>query len=139
MRRLLTPKEFAEAVGMSVASVHKRVRTGSLPAIRFGKSLRFDPELVMEGTGLRRKEEITRMEAYQVMNHVASLSIDSASSHRKFHKAHSLLTAAVAKAVAGLMDDATGADIEHWRGMVKWCSDCIKAMEQMGLTNLSSI
>jgi excisionase family DNA binding protein len=139
MGHLLTPKEFAEAVGMSVASIHKRVRTGSLPAIRFGKSLRFDPDLVMEGTGLRSKEEITRMEAYRVVSQVTSLSIDSASSHRKLHKAHSLLTAAVARAVAGLMDDATESDIESWRGVAKYCLDAINSLELMGMTDLTSL
>jgi excisionase family DNA binding protein len=139
MGHLLTPKEFAEAVGMSVASVHKRVREGSLPAIRFGKSLRFDPDLVMEGTGLRRKEEITRMEAYQVVNRATSLSVDSASSRRKLHKAHSLLTAAVARAVAGQMDDATESDIEMWRGVAKYCLDAINSLEQMGITDLTSL
>jgi excisionase family DNA binding protein len=138
MGHLLTPKEFAEAVGMSVASVHKRVRAGSLPAIRFGKSLRFDPDLVMEGTGLRSKEEITRMEAYQVMNQVARLALNSPSNHRKLHKAHSLLAAAVAKAVAGLMDEATEADIEYWRGSAKYCMDAIYVLEQMGMTDLTS-
>jgi len=122
---------------MSVASVHKRVRAGSLPAIRFGKTLRFDPDLVMEGTGLRRKEEITRMEAYHVVSEVGSLRLDSASNHRKLHKAHALLTTAVAKAVAGLMDDATESDIELWRGCAKYCLDAIKTLEQMGMTELT--
>jgi len=139
MGHLLTPKEFAEAVGLSIASVHKRVRTGSLPAIRFGKSLRFDPDLVMEGTGVRRPDEITRMEAYQVVNRVANLSIDSASSRRKFHKAHSVLTAAVAKAVTGLMDDATETYVECWRGSVKYCLDAMSIQEQMGMTDLTSL
>ena len=138
MGHLLTPKEFAETVGMSVGSVHKRVRAGSLPAIRFGKSLRFDPDLVMEGTGLRRKEEITRTEAYEVVNRVASLSLDSATSFRKLHKAHSLFTAAVAKAVAGLMDDATETDIECWRACAKHCWDRIQGLKQMGKTDLTS-
>jgi excisionase family DNA binding protein len=139
MGHLLTPKEFAEAVGLSIASVHKRVRRGSLPAIRFGKSLRFDPDLVIKGTGVRRPEEITRREAYQVVNRVGNLAVDSASSNRKFHKAHSLLTAAVAKAVAGLMDDATETDIEFWRGSAKYCLDAMSVQEQMGMTDLASL
>jgi hypothetical protein len=91
----------------------------------------------MEGTGLRLRAEISRMEAHQVVNQVANLSIDSASSHRKLHKAHSLLTAAVAKAVAGLMDDATEADIEYWRGSAKYCLDAMSVLEHMGMTDLT--
>src|SRR5690348_11477658 len=88
MERLWTARELAEATGMSVASVRKRVCRGTLPAIRFGKSLRFDPALVQEGTR-RPREAITRMEAYQVCNRLGSLSM-VARSHRKFHKAHDL-------------------------------------------------
>jgi excisionase family DNA binding protein len=135
MRRLLTPKEFAEAVGMSVASVHKRVREGSLPAIRFGKSLRFDPSLVAEGTGPRMKEQITRSEAHQVANKISDLSLAS-SSYRKFHKVHHLLTVAIARAETGLMADATEADIQGWRACAKYCWECIEHLEQMGMTDL---
>lgn len=41
--RLLTTGETADILGITDRTVRTLVRTGSLPAVRFGRSVRFDP------------------------------------------------------------------------------------------------
>ena len=41
--RLLTAHEAARRLGLSRATVYRHARTGELPALRVGGSLRFDP------------------------------------------------------------------------------------------------
>lgn len=41
--RLLTSGETAEVLGVTDRTLRTLVRTGSLPAVRFGRSVRFDP------------------------------------------------------------------------------------------------
>jgi excisionase family DNA binding protein len=41
--RLLTPDELAPFLALSPKTIYSRVRSGSMPAIRIGASIRFDP------------------------------------------------------------------------------------------------
>ena len=42
--RLLTVKELATRLGMSTPWIYKAVEKGSLPFVRLGEAIRFDPE-----------------------------------------------------------------------------------------------
>jgi len=44
MERLLTPKEVAEWLRMSLPWVYKACECGTLPYHRIGEAIRFDPE-----------------------------------------------------------------------------------------------
>ncbi len=46
--RLLTAPTVAEALGVPVSYVYELARTGRLPAVRFGKYVRFAPEALQE-------------------------------------------------------------------------------------------
>ena len=46
--RLLTAPTVAEALGVPVSYVYELARTGRLPAVRFGKYVRFAPEALEE-------------------------------------------------------------------------------------------
>lgn len=46
MERLLRVAEVAERLAVSEALVYKLMRTGRLPAVHIGGSLRFDPEQI---------------------------------------------------------------------------------------------
>ena len=41
-KRLLTPKEAAEFLGLQVDTVYKKSRLRELPSVKVGKALRFD-------------------------------------------------------------------------------------------------
>ena len=41
-KRLLTPKEAAEYLGLSVDAVYKKSRLRELPSVKVGRALRFD-------------------------------------------------------------------------------------------------
>ena len=44
--RLVTARDVAEQTGLPLARVYELSRQGNFPAIRFGRSYRFDPEVV---------------------------------------------------------------------------------------------
>ena len=44
--RLLTVQKVAERLRISLSAVYQAVRTGDLPAVRFGRSIRLSPEEV---------------------------------------------------------------------------------------------
>ena len=41
-KRLLTPKEAAEYLGLAVDTVYRQARLRKLPSVKVGRSLRFD-------------------------------------------------------------------------------------------------
>jgi len=43
-KRLLTPKEAAEYLGLQLDTVYKKSRLRELPSVKVGRSLRFDIE-----------------------------------------------------------------------------------------------
>lgn len=43
MNPLLTPNDVCELLGLSRAFVYKAAKKGSLPCVRFGRAVRFDP------------------------------------------------------------------------------------------------
>lgn len=43
-KRLLTPKEAAEYLGLQLDTVYKKSRLRELPSVKVGRSLRFDLE-----------------------------------------------------------------------------------------------
>lgn len=51
--RLMTAKELARTLGISLGTVYKMVSTGKLPTIRIGsgRTLRFDPDAVRNALG----------------------------------------------------------------------------------------
>jgi hypothetical protein len=137
MKTLLTVKEFAEASGLSVACVRKRIDVGTLPVIRIGKSVRLDPDVLKEVTDPKRR--IIRAEAWQIVTQVGNIPTDTASSYSRFQKAHSLLTMAIAHAESGKMAGAMKEDIVAWRGSAQYCLDAISTLEQLGLTDMTCI
>ncbi len=60
--RLLTAPTVAEALGVPVSYVYELARTGRLPAVRFGKYVRFAPEALQEWQA--RHEERLDKELY---------------------------------------------------------------------------
>ena len=59
--RLITAAELAASLGLSVARIYELVREQGLPAVRLGRSLRFDPEAVSEwlrSGGTREREPV---------------------------------------------------------------------------------
>jgi excisionase family DNA binding protein len=54
--RLLTPKEIADELGLSAASVYRKIRRGELPALRLGR----------KGAALRVPENEYRRWLYDV-------------------------------------------------------------------------
>ena len=48
-REYLTAEEVAAKLGISPETVRRLARTGKLPAQRYGKLWRFDPEIVKKG------------------------------------------------------------------------------------------
>jgi excisionase family DNA binding protein len=46
--KFLTYRELGEELSLSVRYLQKCVQQGSLPCIRFGKAVRFDPKAVAE-------------------------------------------------------------------------------------------
>lgn len=42
MKRYLTAEDAAEYLSLTVAALYQRVRSGDMPHIRMGRSLRFD-------------------------------------------------------------------------------------------------
>ena len=52
--QLLTSKELAEWLGMSVSWVYKQAESASLPFIRVGKAIRFDREEIRSYLNERR-------------------------------------------------------------------------------------
>lgn len=47
-KKLLTAQEVAEILGVTLNWVYKLGRDGSLPSVRIGKLVRFDPKEVKE-------------------------------------------------------------------------------------------
>jgi excisionase family DNA binding protein len=47
-RALLTPKELATLLAVSPKSIYAWVKSGTLPAIQLGASIRFDPHMTAE-------------------------------------------------------------------------------------------
>jgi excisionase family DNA binding protein len=56
--RLLTPKGLASRLAMSVPWVYKQVEKGSLPFVRLGEAIRFDPEEI--GAYLQTRRNIKK-------------------------------------------------------------------------------
>jgi excisionase family DNA binding protein len=48
MQQLLTAKEVAPRLQMSTGRIYELVRLGILPAVRFGKQVRFHPDALAE-------------------------------------------------------------------------------------------
>jgi excisionase family DNA binding protein len=46
--RFLTYRELGETLSLSTRYLQKLVQQGSLPCIRFGKAVRFDPKVIAE-------------------------------------------------------------------------------------------
>lgn len=44
MKKLLTADEVAELLAIDVSTVHRWARAGTLPAFRYGRVVRFDPD-----------------------------------------------------------------------------------------------
>ena len=42
-KRLMTPDEVADLLAISPKTIYARVKAGTIPAIRIGASIRFDP------------------------------------------------------------------------------------------------
>lgn len=46
MKKLLTPHDVAELLQVSVPTVQRWVREGTLPAVKIRRKLRFDPDQI---------------------------------------------------------------------------------------------
>ena len=59
---LLTPKQLASRLGMSLPWIYKEVEKRSLPFLRLGEAIRFDPEEIKAYLQTRRniKKEKTK-------------------------------------------------------------------------------
>jgi excisionase family DNA binding protein len=49
--KLLTYKELSDGLSLSIRYLQKCVKQGSLPCVRFGKAVRFDPSAIAEWVG----------------------------------------------------------------------------------------
>ena len=46
--RLLTAREVAQATGLALARVYELTRRGEVPHVRFGRSVRYDADVMIE-------------------------------------------------------------------------------------------
>ena len=44
LKRLLRPQEVAEIIGSSTRTVHRRIKSGEIPAVRIGRLVRIHPD-----------------------------------------------------------------------------------------------
>ncbi|RZU39341.1 helix-turn-helix domain-containing protein [Edaphobacter modestus] len=44
--RLLTPNELADLLSLSVKTLYSRAKAGTIPVVRIGSSIRFDPKKI---------------------------------------------------------------------------------------------
>lgn len=56
-KRLLTPKDVAELLQISVRTLERWVAEGKLPAIRLGRLIRFDPDDIRKFIDERKEEK----------------------------------------------------------------------------------
>ena len=56
-RELQSPAEVARCLGMSRSNVYHMATVGSLPSIKFGKAVRFDPKDVEQFIQEHRREK----------------------------------------------------------------------------------
>ena len=64
--KLLTYKNLSEELSLSVRYLQKCVRDGSLPCIRFGKAVRFDPAKIVDWVTNREQKYNHPEEAMEV-------------------------------------------------------------------------
>jgi excisionase family DNA binding protein len=48
MRRLIRAEEVANSLGITRLKVYRMAKDGTLPSVKFGKSIRFDPDVLTE-------------------------------------------------------------------------------------------
>jgi excisionase family DNA binding protein len=58
--KLLTYEELSDQMSLCIRTLQKYVKTGELPCIRFGRSVRFNPDKVAKWVNDRSYEPITR-------------------------------------------------------------------------------
>ena len=61
MEKLLTARQVAEWLNLHVVTIYEYAREGSLPSIKIGTSVRFEPEVVRAWAGIGT----TKLEALQ--------------------------------------------------------------------------
>jgi excisionase family DNA binding protein len=69
--KLMTYEELSKEVSLCIRSLQKYVKKGELPCVRFGRSVRFRPDMIAKWLDDRSRESNTHMDQNKYPNDVS--------------------------------------------------------------------